>query len=58
MLVDDLSAAIKANPFFADQPIGFSSDSGTAFIIYGYDECLSTGRIVLISKRWKNEGLV
>lgn len=51
MLVDELTAAIEANPLFADQPIGFSSGDDTARFVTGYDECTATGRIVLTSDR-------
>lgn len=52
MLVADLTAAIEANPNFADLPIGFATGDGTARAVTGYDECSATGRIVLTSDKW------
>ena len=51
MLVNELTAAIEANPCFADRPIGFSSGDGNARFVTSYDECTATGRIVLTSDR-------
>jgi hypothetical protein len=46
-LVDDLIDAMISNPNFADQPIGFTMDGETAWFVKGYDECTTSGGIVL-----------
>jgi hypothetical protein len=56
MLVDELTAAMAANPELAWKPIGLSCDGEIAHKVGGYDECLTTGSIILIATTSKIGG--
>jgi hypothetical protein len=56
MLVDELNAAMAANPDLAWRPVGMSCDGEIAHKVGGYDECLTTGSIILIATTSKIGG--